>query len=62
MSKNKDNQPVTLEILADLLEGKLTDYQIFLKHSIGIQTTIKLRALLKSYENIQLIQGFSGLK
>lgn len=50
MSQNKDNQPVTLEILADLLEGKLTDYQIFLKHSIGLQTTAKLRAQLKSYE------------
>lgn len=50
MSQNKDNQPVTLEILAELLEGKLTDHQIFLKHSIGLQTTAKLRALLKSYE------------
>lgn len=50
MSQNKDNQPITLAILADLLERKLTDYQIFRKHDIGIQTTIKLRALLKSYE------------
>jgi hypothetical protein len=54
MSKNKDNVQVTLEVLADLLEGKLTDYQIFLKHDIGIQTTIKLRALLKTYEKENL--------
>lgn len=54
MSKNQDKNYVPVAILADLLEGKLTDYQIFLKHDIGIQTTIKLRALIKSYEKENL--------
>lgn len=54
MSKNQDKNYVPVAILADLLEGKLTDYQIFLKHDIGIQTTTKLRALLKTYEKESL--------
>ena len=44
-------EPYTnIAVLSDLLEGKLTDYQIFLKYSIGIQSTIKLRKLLKKYD------------
>lgn len=50
MSKNQDTNYIPVAILVDILEGKLTDYQMFLKHSIGIQTTQKLRALVKSYE------------
>lgn len=50
MSKNQAKNYVPVALLADILEGKLTDYQIFLKHDIGIQITIKLRALLKTYE------------
>lgn len=42
---------IAIAVLADLLEGKLTDYQIFLKHSIGIQTTMKLRELLKKHHD-----------
>lgn len=49
MSQNEEKY-TTIEILADIIEGKLTDYQMFLKHSVGIQTTQKLRALVKSYE------------
>lgn len=41
---------IEIAVLSDLLEGKLTDYEIFLKYNIGIQTTVQLRALLKSYE------------
>lgn len=52
MSKNQ-NEYVAVAVIADIMEGKLSDRDLFLKYNTGFQTIAKLRALLKTYENTE---------